>query len=147
MLHAGLDLSRRKLDVHVLDEQGETVTVLAVSPDADALRGLAAEIARYGQPVAAVIESMNGARFVHDRLELLIRRGQRYAGFEAGNNAEVVAAPRNARHRIDCHHGPRVGVARPKPAALADDTDDRIRDVVEIDRSTDDGRIAGEAAE
>jgi transposase len=69
MLHVGLDLSRRKLDVHVLDEQGETVTVLAVSPDADALRGLAAKIARYGQPVAAVIESMNGARFVHDQLE------------------------------------------------------------------------------
>ena len=69
MLHAGLDLSRRKLDVHLLDEQGVTVAVLAVSPDADGLRGLAGEVDRYGEPVAAVIESMNGARFVHDELE------------------------------------------------------------------------------
>ena len=39
MLHAGLDLSRRRLDFHLLDERG------------------------------AAIESMNGARFVHDQLE------------------------------------------------------------------------------
>jgi transposase len=69
MLHAGLDLSRRKLDVHLLDEQGTTIAVLAVSPDGDALGHLAAEVAQYGQPVSAVIESMNGARFVHDVLE------------------------------------------------------------------------------
>lgn len=69
MLYAGLDLSRQRLDVHVLDERGETVEILAVRPDADALRTLAARINEYGQPVAAAIESMNGARFVHDQLE------------------------------------------------------------------------------
>jgi hypothetical protein len=37
-LYAGLDLSRQRLDVHVLDEEGRTVDVLAVHPDADALR-------------------------------------------------------------------------------------------------------------
>ena len=42
----------------------------AVSPDADALRTLVTSTARYGQPVMAAIESMNGARFVHDTLEL-----------------------------------------------------------------------------
>ena len=66
MLYAGLDLSRQRLDVHVLDEDGRTVEVLAVRPDADALRTLAA---RYEGPVNAVLESMNGARFVHDELE------------------------------------------------------------------------------
>jgi transposase len=67
MLYAGLDLSRKRLDVHVLDEGGATRAVLAVSPDRDALRTL---VARVGRPVTAVIESMNGARFVHDQLEI-----------------------------------------------------------------------------
>jgi len=70
MLYAGLDLSRQRLDVHVLDEDGRTVEVTAVRPDADALRTLVAVIGRHGEPVTAAIESMNGARFVHDQLEL-----------------------------------------------------------------------------
>ena len=69
MLYAGLDLSRQRLDVHVLDEEGRTVEVLAVHPDADALRTLANRILRHGQEVSAVIESMTGSRFVHDTLE------------------------------------------------------------------------------
>jgi transposase len=70
MLYAGLDLSRQRLDVHVLDEDGRTVEVTAVHPDGDALRTLVAVIARHGDQVTAAIESMNGARFVHDQLEL-----------------------------------------------------------------------------
>jgi len=70
MLYAGLDLSRQRLDVHLLDQDGRTVEVTAVRPDADALRTLAARIGRHGQPVEAAIESMSGARFVHDELEL-----------------------------------------------------------------------------
>ena len=70
MLYAGLDLSRQRLDVHLLDEDGRTVEVTAVRPDGDALRSLVAQVDRYGQPVSAAIESMNGARFVHDTLEL-----------------------------------------------------------------------------
>jgi transposase len=70
MLYAGLDLSRQRLDVHVLDEDGRTVEVTAVRPDADALRTLARSVLRHGQEVTATIESMTGARFVHDQLEL-----------------------------------------------------------------------------
>jgi hypothetical protein len=66
MLYAGLDLSRRRLDVRVLDEEGRTVEVTAVRPDADALRTLARHVLRHGQEVTATIESMTGARFVHD---------------------------------------------------------------------------------
>ena len=69
MLYAGLDLSRHKVDVHVLDEAGETVTATWAPPTSDGLRGLAGRIALYGQPIEAAIESMNGARFVHDQLE------------------------------------------------------------------------------
>jgi transposase len=70
MLHAGLDLSRRRLDFCLLDESGERVEVGAAPPDADGLRSLAGRLARYGQPLRAAIESMTGARFVHDQLEL-----------------------------------------------------------------------------
>jgi transposase len=70
MLHAGLDLSRRKLDVCLLNERGEHLDQLAVPPDADALRRLAGRIAEtYAEPVCAVVESMTGARLVHDTLE------------------------------------------------------------------------------
>lgn len=66
MLYAGLDLSRRRLEVHVLDGGGETLSRVAVHPDADGLRSLAE---RFTGPVSAAVESMNGARFVHDELE------------------------------------------------------------------------------
>src|SRR5664280_2854601 len=45
MLYAGLDLSRQRLDVHVVREDGTTALVTAVSPDADALRTLADRVA------------------------------------------------------------------------------------------------------
>jgi hypothetical protein len=70
MLYAGLDLSRQRLDVHVLDEDGRTVEVTAATPEVFGLRELVARISRHGQEVSATIESMNGARFVHDQLEL-----------------------------------------------------------------------------
>jgi transposase len=53
MLYAGLDLSRKR-----------------TPPDVDGLHRLSQRVARHGAPVRAAIESMNGARFVHDRLEM-----------------------------------------------------------------------------
>lgn len=70
MLHAGLDLSRRKLDVCLLAGDGEHLDQLAVPPDPDSLRALAQRIEQvHREPVCAVIESMTGARIVHDTLE------------------------------------------------------------------------------
>jgi transposase len=71
MLHAGLDLSRRRLDVCLLAEGGERVAAWAVAPDADGLAGLARRVAERHGPglVRAAIESMTGARFIHDTLE------------------------------------------------------------------------------
>jgi transposase len=70
MLHAGLDLSRKKVDVCLLSDQGEHLDQLATPPDADALRTLARRIDEvHREPVCAVIESMTGARLVHDTLE------------------------------------------------------------------------------
>jgi transposase len=70
MLHAGLDLSRRKIDVCLLSDQGDHLDQLAVAPDVDSLRTLARRIDEvHGEPVCAVVESMTGARLVHDTLE------------------------------------------------------------------------------
>ena len=70
MLHAGLDLSRNRLDVCLLDEDGQLVRRGVASPDRGGLTRLASDVEDLGGPVMAAIESMNGARFVHDTLEL-----------------------------------------------------------------------------
>jgi transposase len=69
MLYVGLDLSRKRLDWQALDGGGERVGVGAVPPDRDGLAQLPRRLGGVG--VLAVIESMTGARFVHDRLERL----------------------------------------------------------------------------
>jgi transposase len=71
MLHVGLDLSRRRLDYDLLCEDGSRLENGAVPPHADGLCGLARRVNVFDEPVCAAIESMNGARFVHDRLEEL----------------------------------------------------------------------------
>ena len=71
MVHVGLDLSRTRLDVHVMDESGAPLAVTTALPEAGGLAALVSRIgAEFGGPVYAAIESMNGARFVHDQLEL-----------------------------------------------------------------------------
>ena len=69
MLHAGLDLSRKRLDVCLLSDQGELVDELSAFPDGGGLKNLVERVEAEGEPVRAVIESMTGARFVHDTLE------------------------------------------------------------------------------
>jgi transposase len=67
MVYVGLDLSRKRVDWEALGEDGAVVVRGADPPDADGLRHLAG---RLPGPVIATIESMGGARFVHDQLEL-----------------------------------------------------------------------------
>jgi hypothetical protein len=78
MLHAGLDLSRRRLDVCLVDDAGELVAQLAAAPDTDGLRHLARRVV--ATRVRAVIESMTVARFVHDTRS---RRGSSAVRFSA----------------------------------------------------------------
>src|SRR6266540_6305175 len=72
MLYVGLDLSRKRLDWQALAADGERVGEGACPPDRDGLLHLVLAVQRdYGErPVLAAIESMTGARFVHDQLEL-----------------------------------------------------------------------------
>ncbi len=44
MLHVGLDLSRHRVDVHILDEAGETLKVTAAPPDRDGLTRLSRDV-------------------------------------------------------------------------------------------------------
>ncbi len=69
MLHVGLDLSRKRLDFHVLASDGTRIAAGAAPPDADGLASLSRRLNRHGQPLVGAIESMTGARFVHDELE------------------------------------------------------------------------------
>src|SRR5436190_9111387 len=70
MLYVGLDLSRKRVDFDSLLDGGERYRCGAVPADADGLGGWVRRLGDAGEPVLAVIESMSGARFVHDRLEL-----------------------------------------------------------------------------
>ena len=53
MLHAGLDLSRTRLDVHVMDQTGTSVAVTTAAPDVGGLASLAYRLGEFDQPVAA----------------------------------------------------------------------------------------------
>ena len=68
LLHVGLDLSRRRVDVCAIGETGELVGQFRSPVDRDGLFGLSRRLEPYGEQVRAVVESMNGARFVHDEL-------------------------------------------------------------------------------
>jgi transposase len=68
MLYVGLDLSRKRLDWQALDQAGTWVASGAVPPDRDGLEQLPRRLGDAAE-VVAVIESMSGARFVHDQLE------------------------------------------------------------------------------
>ena len=70
MLYVGLDLSRKHLDFDALLPDGQRFARGAVPPDADGLAGLVRRLGDANESVLATIESMSGARFVHDQLEL-----------------------------------------------------------------------------
>ncbi len=70
MLYVGLDLGRKHLDFDARRGGGEVFERGAVPPDRDGLSGLVERLGDADGEVLAVIESMSGARFVHDQLEL-----------------------------------------------------------------------------
>src|SRR2546428_5186627 len=88
MLYVGLDLSRKRLDWQALDREGARVAIGAVAPDRDGLAKLGRRLG--DAPVLAVIESMSGARLVHDRLGL----GGRDVGIAAPPKAGRRGPPR-----------------------------------------------------
>jgi transposase len=73
------------VDVCLISDQGELVGHFPAPADRDGLYGLTRRVAAYEEPVRGVVESMNGARFVHDELvrngwEVLIADAQRVKG-------------------------------------------------------------------
>ena len=53
MLHAGSDLSRRRLDVCLIGDEGDVIGRLAAPPDADGLRHLVERVVRTRRPAGA----------------------------------------------------------------------------------------------
>jgi hypothetical protein len=102
-----LDLSGRRLGFCLLDGR---VEVGAATPDGDGLRGLArrVELRQGAGPVRAAIESMNGARFVHDSLE---REGGGRGRRRAGGQGPGAVGVQDRPHR-------RVGAGRAHPPLL-----------------------------
>lgn len=85
MLHVGLDLSRKRVDVCLVSSEGELVDQLRAPADRDGLFRLTERVAVHDEPVRGVVESMNGARFVHDELtrygwEVLVADAQKVKG-------------------------------------------------------------------
>lgn len=68
-LYVGGDLSRKRLDWFAVWPDGAECGQGAASPDGDGLARLAGELRLLGERVCVVLESMTGARFVHDELE------------------------------------------------------------------------------
>ena len=80
-----MDLSRKRVDVCLISSDGELVEHFRAPADRDGLYGLTRRVAVYDEPVRGVVESMNGARFVHDELvrygwEVLVADAQRVKG-------------------------------------------------------------------
>ena len=69
----------------LISSEGELVEHFRAPADRDGLYGLTRRLALYDEPVGVVVESMNGARFVHDELvgygwEVLVADAQRVKG-------------------------------------------------------------------
>ncbi|MGZ6590148.1 MAG: IS110 family RNA-guided transposase [Solirubrobacteraceae bacterium] len=85
VLHVGLDLCCKRVDVCLVSDQGELIDQFAAPADRDGLYGLTRRVGVYEGPVRGVVESMNGARFVHDELvkhgwEVLVADAQKVKG-------------------------------------------------------------------
>jgi hypothetical protein len=51
VLHVGLDLGRKRVEVCLVSDQGELVDRFVAIPDRDGLYGLARRVEVYGEPV------------------------------------------------------------------------------------------------
>ena len=124
MLYAGLDLSRKRLDFHLLDGEGATVEVGAAPPDADGLRGLtrAARSSRRADPRGDRVDERRALRARSARAGRLAGRDRRRA---EGEGAGAVGLQDRPHRRLGAGRAlpPRSGAgdlaARPARARRA----------------------------
>jgi transposase len=101
-LYVGLDLSRKRIDWEAVWADGAVCGAGAVPPDRDGLAQFASGLRLLGEGVL-VVESMTGARFVHDELE---RHGLdvRIADARKAKVASVLLGQVGAKtDRLDAH--------------------------------------------
>jgi hypothetical protein len=113
MLYAGLDLSRTRLDFHLLDGDGASVEIGAAPPDADGLLGLTRRLDRHREPIRGAIESMNGtsSRARSARASRLAGRDRRraWALVEAATHACTAPAYRDRNQQTKLQIGKQRG--------------------------------------
>ena len=110
MLHVGLDLSRNRVDVCLISGEGELVEHFRAPADRDGLYGLTRRVAVYDESVRGVVESMNGARFVHDELvKLRVGGAGRRCAAGQGPGAVGVQDRQGRRARVGGAVVPRSG--------------------------------------
>src|SRR2546430_3344103 len=118
-LYVGGDLSRKRLDWFAVWPDGAECGQGAVSPDGDGLARLAGELGLLGERVCVVIESMTGARFVHDELEshgVEVRIADARRGTFA---VELLGLARGAKtDRLDARRLAGLGRPHPGPGVL-----------------------------
>jgi len=125
---AGLDLSRRRVDLCVLSDCGELVEELAAPTDVEGLKYLVLKVGRHGEPVRGVIESrecLDVSLHLIDYLESeidAIERQLRATGAEHPCVPLFLTVPRNRmgarvhdRRRDRRHHPLRI---RPEAGRL-----------------------------
>ena len=96
VLYVGGDLSRKRLDWVALWADGEVCGVGAVPPDREGLARFAEQLFGFAGEVVCVIESMTGARFIHDELE---RHGVEVQIGDARKAASSPVAPESPARR------------------------------------------------
>jgi NAD(P)-dependent dehydrogenase (short-subunit alcohol dehydrogenase family) len=92
------------VDVCLISDQGELIEHFRAPVDRDGLYGLTRRVGVYEEPVRGVIESMNGARFVHDELvkhgwEVLIAPASELCDLPRGPGYHITKAALNALTR------------------------------------------------
>src|SRR4051794_690409 len=72
MLHVELDLSRTRVDVHVMNEAGAPMLVTTAAPDAGGLASLAARVGAFERPVTAAEAALRRLGAEHPYVPLLV---------------------------------------------------------------------------
>ena len=108
MLHVGLDLSRKRVDVCLISGEGELVERFRSPCDRDGLYGLSRRVAVYDEPVRGVVESSSNSGIGSPRRSCKPPSGQspRFATTSRPSPASATIATRRrlSRRPVSAHH-------------------------------------------
>jgi hypothetical protein len=92
LVHVGLDLSRTRLDVHMMDEAGTSLAVTTAVPDRDGLAVLAERIGGFGDRVGVRGDRVD-ERCSDDLAEGEMQQHNRASANHRGRSDQTCSAP------------------------------------------------------